>query len=101
MRAALVTGVLGLGTAVVFALAAVTATLFPNGTLVNQSWDGMWRGEVGWEVAVPAPMPMPAIEVDPALIDPGIMVEGDGFDALPGDTVGGGDAPEVEPPAVP
>jgi hypothetical protein len=40
-------GVLGGGTALVFALAAVTATLFPSGTVVNASWNGgMVRG--GW-----------------------------------------------------
>ena len=102
MRAALVTGVLGLGTALVFALAAATATLFPNGTVVNQAWGGMWRNDVGWDVAVPEPMPMPAVEIDPTLVDPGIIVEEDGFQALPGDTVGGAtEGPVIVEPVLP
>jgi len=67
MRAgAIVTGVLGLGTAVVFAVAALTATLFPNGTVVGSGWNPMMeRGWVGGDVAQPVPAPM-VIEVDPA-----------------------------------
>jgi len=34
------TGVLGGGTAHVFALAAATAILFPQGTLVSSGWNG-------------------------------------------------------------
>ena len=41
-----VTGVLGAGTVLVFGLAALVATLFPNGTLVNSQWNGGWGG--GW-----------------------------------------------------
>ena len=103
MRALQVTGVLGLGTALVFALAAATATLFPNGTVVNQSWGGMWRNDVGWDVAVPMPAieaPMPAIDIDPALVDPGMIVDEKGFDALPGDVVVG-DGTLVEEPVLP
>lgn len=45
MRRILVcTGVLGGGTALVFALAALTATLFPHGTIVNNPWAGTWGG---------------------------------------------------------
>ena len=41
MRKILVcTGVLGGGTALVFALAAVTSLLFPQGTLVGGGWSG-------------------------------------------------------------
>jgi hypothetical protein len=45
------TGVLGGGTALVFALAAATATLFPQGTLVASGWNS------GWNLAKPMPMP--------------------------------------------
>ena len=41
MRRILVcTGVLGGGTAIVFALAAATSVLFPQGTLVPAGWNG-------------------------------------------------------------
>ena len=75
MRAGLlVTGVLGAGTALVFAAAALTATLFPNGTVVTTQWNGGWGGGPcfdcgGWEVPAPMPMPMPG----------GGFVEGDVF----------------------
>jgi len=99
MRALAVTAVLGIGTALVFAAAALTATLFPNGTLVNAGWNGgMWGGK-GWDVAVPMPAPdvLEAVPVpaDPSLVDPGFVV-GDGFQALPGDTTGGDAGPVVE-----
>ena len=63
-RALVVSGVLGLGTAIVFGAAALTATLFPNGGTVNMAWGG----NVGFEkgIAMPAPMPMPAVGVDVA-----------------------------------
>lgn len=61
-RILICSGVLGVGTALVFAAAALTATLFPNGTLVSSGWNGgVMRG--GWGVAVPAPAP--AFEVAP------------------------------------
>lgn len=59
-RALIVTGVLGAGTAIVFGLAALTATLFPNGTLVAGSWNGGMFVDKGVMVA-PAPMPAPLI----------------------------------------
>jgi hypothetical protein len=37
-RILVLTGVLGGGTAVVFALAALTSALFPNGTTVTSTW---------------------------------------------------------------
>jgi len=85
MRAGLiVTGVLGLGTAVVFACAALTATLFPNGTLVaaNPWGNPVMRNWDGGVVAVP--VPAPAIDVAPD-----VMIEAppDGFKSLPGDIV--------------
>jgi hypothetical protein len=55
MRRILVcTGILGGGTALVFALAALTAVAFPQGTLVATGWNGGVRivddtgGAVGW-----------------------------------------------------
>lgn len=48
MRRILVcTGVLGGGTAIVFALAALTATLFPTGTSVSSTWNGFAR-QMDW-----------------------------------------------------
>jgi hypothetical protein len=75
-RILICSGVLGVGTALVFAAAALTATLFPNGTLVSSGWNGPVF-EKGWGVAMPAPAP--EFDVAPA----------PGFRALPGDTVGG------------
>jgi hypothetical protein len=40
----IVSGVLGGGSALVFALAAVFAAAFPTGTLVATSWNGGWQG---------------------------------------------------------
>ena len=79
----IVTGVLGLGTAVVFAIAALTATLFPNGTIVSAGMNGVimdQRFVVGGGVAVPAP----AID-----IAPNVVVESppDAVTTLPGDLV--------------
>ena len=39
-RSLVVSGVLGLGTAIVFGAAALAATLFPNGGTVNMAWGG-------------------------------------------------------------
>lgn len=67
-RILICTGILGGGTALVFALAALTATLFPQGTLIRTQWGG-WGGGVVMEegvrlgpapaidVAMPVPMP--------------------------------------------
>ena len=59
-RAAIVSGVLGLGTALVFGAAVLASALFPNGGTVQMGWNNG-----GWErgIAVPAPMPMPAVEL--------------------------------------
>ena len=71
----LVTGILGVGTALVFAAAALTATLFPNGTVVRTQWNGGWSGPCldcgGWGVPAPMPVPMP--------MPGGGFVEGDVF----------------------
>ena len=57
-----VSGVLGIGTVVVFGAAALVSTLFPNGTTVAAGWNGgmMWTREqmfVEGGVAVPVPAP--------------------------------------------
>ncbi len=64
-RVAIVSTTLGLGTVVVFGAAVLAAALFPNGGTVQMGWNGG-----GWDkgIAVPAPMPMPAIE-------PGVIIE--------------------------
>ena len=106
MRAgAIVTGVLGLGTALVFALAAMTATLFPNGTIVSSGWNPMM--DRGWGFGGAA-MPVPApdfVEGGPDVnvrIDDDLFVVGDGgFKALPGDTVVTDDATGIEVDPVP
>ena len=95
MRRILVcTGVLGGGTALVFALAALTAIAFPQGTRVAAGWNGANGGLVkdGWGggVAVPDPVPAPAIDVAPPFIvrgTDGIAIPDAGFQPLPGDIV--------------
>ena len=62
-RVAIVTGVLGLGTALVFGAAFIAATLFPNGGTVAVGWNTGWGREIG------VPMPMPAPEVMPVEIE--------------------------------
>jgi hypothetical protein len=54
----IVTGVLGGGSALVFAVAALVATLFPTGTLVAAS---PWNGGVFMKGGVAVPMPAPGI----------------------------------------
>ena len=67
----LVSGVLGLGTALVFAAAALTATLFPNGTMVSAGWGGGGWGKGGMAVPVPAPMMQPGVVADgPVFVGP-------------------------------
>ncbi|HYO44031.1 MAG TPA: hypothetical protein VES19_12600 [Candidatus Limnocylindrales bacterium] len=90
MRAGVVvTGVLGLGTAVVFALAALTASLFPNGTVVATGSNPMMeRGWVGVDPAMPVPAPFVFEDVPKVNIrgNDGIVVP-EGFEPLPGDIV--------------
>ncbi len=57
-RVLIVSGVLGIGTAVVFGLAALTATLFPNGTTVAGGWNGAMIDQ-GWAGGKGGPVPMP------------------------------------------
>ncbi len=80
MRAGLVvTGVLGTGTALVFALAALVATLFPNGTLVASSWSGGFGGGfvngggfVKGGPVPPIPMPAPGVPGNNFVIQDGV-----------------------------
>lgn len=89
MRAGLQVGsVLGLGTALVFAAAALAATLFPTGTIVNQGWNGgvvPLRGEIQ---VMGVPLPGGAL-AKPGAMDGDVVIV-DRLPALPGDTVGGG-----------
>jgi hypothetical protein len=78
-RAIVVSSVLGLGSVLVFGAAALAAALFPNGASVSPSWDSFGGFDRG--IAVPAPMPVPAIGPD-VMIDegkgvdvPGVVVE--------------------------
>lgn len=88
MRALLVAAVLGLGTAVVFGAAALTATLFPTGATVPAGWGGSGWGVKGGDIAVPAPVPVPVPAIEPGLgVDDGIAVPDANFQPLPGDTV--------------
>jgi hypothetical protein len=97
MRALIAAGVLGLGTAIVFAAAALTATLFPNGTVVSGSWNGPMMDK-GWGgIAVPVPMPAPS-SVDNVIVNVGGGTSSGG--SLPGDIVVPDQAPSsVESPA--
>jgi hypothetical protein len=54
----IVSGVLGVGTAVVFALAAVAASMFPDGGSVMSGWNGGGRdfGMRAGPIAVPQPI---------------------------------------------
>ena len=73
-RALIASGVLGLGTALVFGAAAVTATLFPSGATVATNMNIMWaRDDV--MMAKPMPpgiaMPMPAAPAPLEITDRG------------------------------
>jgi hypothetical protein len=84
MKAGLVvTGVLGTGSVLVFALAGLVATLFPNGTLVNASWNGGCLDCGGWGGPVP-PMVAPA----PGVVFQGGTVSSDGTTVFPVGTDG-------------
>ena len=81
----LVTGVLGLGTALVFGAAALTASLFPNGTVVQTSWGGGWGGPMieeggwikggGWAPGA-EPIPMPLVIPEREFIEGDVFVDG-------------------------
>jgi len=58
-RVVIVSGTLGLGTALVFGAAAVASAMFPNGETVVSQWNGGMM--MGKGIAVPAPMPAPIV----------------------------------------
>jgi hypothetical protein len=93
------TGVLGGGTALVFALAALTAIAFPQGTRVAAGWNGANGGpwvKDAWGGGVAIPVPAPAVEVAPFVIQrgtDGVAIPDAGFRPLPGDIV----APDANP----
>jgi hypothetical protein len=98
-RILICTGVLGGGTALVFALAALTAIALPQGTRVAAGWNGAIGGpwvKDAWGGGVVVPVPAPAVEVAPFVIErgaDGVAIPDPGFQPLPGDVV----APEADP----
>jgi hypothetical protein len=88
-RALIASGVLGLGTALVFGAAALTASLFPNGSAVAASFNGgdMMFAKPGMG-AMPVPMP-----AQPVFAQPGVVVGGGGQGVAPDIAP----APTVEP----
>jgi len=87
------TGILGGGTALVFALAALTAVAFPQGTRVASGWNGVNGGpwvKDAWGGGVVVPMPAPAVDVAPFEVDrdaDGFAIPDPAFKPLPGDLV--------------
>jgi hypothetical protein len=63
-QAFIVSGILGSGTALVFAAAALTAAVFPTGATIPGGWNGAWGG--GWAKGGPIAVPMPAPMIMPA-----------------------------------
>lgn len=73
-RIVICSGVLGGGTALVFALAAATATLFPHGTVVPTNQFG-WGGGMWMEERVRmAPIGIPELQADEMVVD-GVFVD--------------------------
>ena len=87
------TGVLGGGTALVFALAALTAIAFPQGTRVAAGWNGANGGpwvKDAWGGGVAVPVPAPAVDVAPSsssVARTASRIPDAGFQPLPGDIV--------------
>jgi hypothetical protein len=83
-RALICTGVLGGGTAIVFALALAVSLVFPQGSIVRVGWNGGWAQPMmandlmvkGGDLMVPQVAPAPVIEV-PAAIESPAPVEAD------------------------
>ena len=77
-RALIASGVLGLGTALVFGAAAVTASLFPNGSTVAASFNG---GDMMFaKPAMGGPVPMPP---QPVFAQPDVNTGGGGQGVAP------------------
>jgi hypothetical protein len=64
-RALIVTGVMTLGCLLVFGAAALAFALFPHGGTVA----GNWNGGVLMDRSVAIPVPAPAIQVGPAVVN--------------------------------
>jgi hypothetical protein len=77
-RALVVSGVLGLGTVIVFGAAALAATLFPNGGTVNMAWGGGVMMDKGIAVPAPMPIPLPAVGTDDVTVNEKGVVVGNG-----------------------
>ena len=81
MRPALIcTGVLGTGTALVFAAAALVSVMFPTGTRVAAGWNGGMMMKGGWAApAVPAPAPVNRVDGGWVTVDDsGVPVDANG-----------------------
>jgi hypothetical protein len=71
-RILICTGILGGGTAITFAAAALVATMFPTGNLVYGQQNVVFdRGFNGGGIVMPAPVPQPSVFVDDAGTEPG------------------------------
>ena len=78
----IVSGVLGGGSALVFAIAALVATLFPTGTLVASN---PWNGGVFMKGGVAVPMPAPPVIVNgggPVWAPDGTLLQPGGKDVV-------------------
>ena len=74
-RILICTGVLGGGTAIVFALAGLTALAFPQGSVVASGWNGGWsKGVMVEQAPMPAPVVMPAPEITIDQVAPDMTV---------------------------
>ena len=71
MRAGvIVSGVLGLGTVLVFGAAALVSAMFPNGATVAAGWNGGWNGGQVWaKDGMAVPMPAPALGTEGGTIE--------------------------------
>ena len=84
-RVLIASGVLGLGTALVFGAAALTAVLFPNGATVAANMNGIMSNNVMIGVGKPMIQPAFAVPAPPiALPAPGVVVD-DGSGNTPPD----------------
>lgn len=81
-RAFIVTGVLSLGTVLVFGAAMLASVMFPNGGTVASGWN-TWGGGFVRDIAVP--VPAPAVEPGVIIEEKGVVV-GDGDDVVVNDT---------------
>ncbi len=77
----IVSGVLGGGSALVFAMAALIATLFPTGTLVAAN---PWNGGMFVKGGVAVPMPAPPVMVNGGQV-PFFAPDGTLIQPAPGD----------------